>query len=252
MLVVVFGVYIYNGIGPSPDCGSPATEFPRPNTTQVRTLISGGLERCYIVNLPPDFDPQQPTALVVTLHGLANNGAGIRSISNWDALADQKNFVGVYPDSTLFPLRWGADERFNVEVDDVQFFRDLVADISGWMAVDPDRIYVNGFSNGAAMTALPACEAADILAGAALVDPVGSFMRPLIEGCAPERPLPVMLIAGMGDAGGLDRDDPSVKPFTGWLMNLSTEPFTPLLPEDWGDYWADLNDCVAPGKHLPA
>ncbi len=56
----------------------------------------------------------------------------------------------------------------------------------------------------------------------------------------------------VGDAGGLDRDNPSVKPFTGWLMNLSTEPFTPLLPEDWGDYWADLNDCVAPGKHLPA
>ncbi len=61
-------------------------------------------------------------------------GPGSGRISNWDALADRENFVSVYPDGTLFPLRWGADERFNVEVNDVQFFRDLVADISGWMA----------------------------------------------------------------------------------------------------------------------
>jgi poly(3-hydroxybutyrate) depolymerase len=53
-------------------------------------------------------------------------------------------------------------------VDDVQFFRDILDDLSSLANVDRLRVHVNGFSNGG-MSVRIACGAADKVAAAGSV-----------------------------------------------------------------------------------
>ena len=70
----------------------------------------------------------------------------------------------VYPQGTSFPKRWNAGATWGAAVDDVQFFRHLLDDLSTVATVDRSRVYVDGFSNGGGMAVRIACEAAEEVA----------------------------------------------------------------------------------------
>lgn len=151
-VVIFFAVsFVYTllvSLGPSSACRSPTDAPVQPGTTTARTLISGGYERCYLMHVPPSYDPAQPLPLVVVLHGLASNAEMIQGVSGWDIVADREGFIVVYPDGMLYPLRWNANSNMNLEVDDVQFFRELVEKVSTMVSVDPTRVSATGLVTG--------------------------------------------------------------------------------------------------------
>lgn len=79
--------------------------------------------------------------------------------------------------------------------DDVGFLKDLIVRMAGDFAVDPDRVYVSGFSNGAMMANRMACEASELFAAVALV---GGRVEPGFE-CVPTRALPLLQVNGGQD-----------------------------------------------------
>jgi len=79
--------------------------------------------------------------------------------------------------------------------DDVGFLEALVARVVRGFAVDEERFYVSGFSNGAMMAHRMACEAPELFAAAALV---GGRVEPGFE-CTPATPLPLLQINGGND-----------------------------------------------------
>lgn len=226
-LAVSFIYVLLVSVGPSSACRSPTDAPVQPGTTSARPLISGGQERCYQVHVPPGYDPAQPRPLVVVLHGLASNGEMIQEVTGWDDVADSEGLIVVYADGMLYPLRWNANSNMNLESDDVQFFRDLVAEVSTQVSVDPKRIYVNGFSNGATMSAVIGCQAADVVAAIGLVDP-GILTEETLEGCSPARPVPGIEFVGTGDVGMAsrgeqDRSHQEFTPFLGWLLRVDAD-----------------------------
>jgi polyhydroxybutyrate depolymerase len=183
-----------------------------------RTVTVDGVTRAYRVHVPAGL--AGPAPLVVVLHGGGGNGVQAEQQTGFTATADREGFVVVYPDGSgrARLLTWNAgtccayarDQR----VDDVGFIRAMLDAVAVEFPVDPARVYVTGFSNGAMMAYRLGCELTDRIAAIA---PISGALN--AQACTPSRPLSVLHIHGTADqhvpiAGGLPRRDvPGTSPW---------------------------------------
>lgn len=246
-LLVVANVYYSAGL--SLMCLAPASGTVQTGISS-RTLTSGDLQRCYLLYVPTGYVPSQSYPVVFALHGFAGNGNGLRSISVWEPVAEREKFIVVYPDGSSFPLRWNIGPVANIpNVDDVQFIRDVITHLSSIASVDPERIYVSGFSNGGQMTHRIACQMADQVAAVGVVD---GFDPGMLETCDTTRPVPLMAFFG------------TANPIAGahypkWfqkLINVTIDDSEPPLPANaidlWLQNWARHNGCDLTPVPVPA
>ncbi|MGY1845398.1 alpha/beta hydrolase [Modestobacter sp. SYSU DS0875] len=118
--------------------GAPGTEAP----SGTRPL---GLEsdRDALLHVPPELDPQRPAPLVISLHGAGGDAAA--GIGLLQGLADERGLVLLAPasrGSTWDAVRggWG---------DDVELVDRALDAVFAQLAIDPARVAVAGFSDGA-------------------------------------------------------------------------------------------------------
>ncbi len=145
----------------------------RPGKT--RTLQVGGLNRTYLVHLPEGHNQENPTPVVLALHGATMNGPMMAWFSGLNRKADEAGFIAVYPNGTgrFSSFTWngghccGSAMRNNV--DDVAFIDALLDDLMRSYHIDNRRIYVTGISNGATMTYRLGSELSDRIAAIAPV-----------------------------------------------------------------------------------
>ena len=159
-------------------------------------------QRVYHLHLPPAYDGETPLPLVLVLHGGGGNGPRIARQTDFEAKADAEGFVVVFPtgqeaaDSGHY---WTAGDVTNDPVkaaligDDVAFLSALIDQLTDDLAIDEQRIYVTGFSNGAAMTHKLACALSDRIAAAAAV------ASALSAECDPVSPVAVLQMNGSED-----------------------------------------------------
>jgi len=209
--------------------------------SQYRSIQSSGVQRCYLLYVPSSYRPERAAPVIFSLHSFASSPWEQQLYSRWEDYAEGAGFVVVYPQGSSFPLRWNVSPVARLQkVDDVQLVQDILADLSAQIAVDPLRIFVNGFSNGGHMTHQIACALSDRIAAIGVVSGMGAD-RP--GGCPISRPVPVI-----GFFGGAD---PLTKelPLPSWIVDLvfrvSTEagPPGPESPEEWIRAWAERNQC---------
>jgi len=234
--------------GASPRCWRPAAGPPEPGNS-ARVVLSGGAERCYLLHVPPEgLAPASPTMLVISLHGFSSRPEGQAFLTGWEEIADREGFLVVFPQGTRFPVRWNACALPGTEAaDDVQFIRDLLDDLGEMFALDPSRIYVNGMSNGGAMTHRLACEMADVFGAAGVV--AGPILS-LPGGCEPARPMPII--------GFYGTDDPVVAYEGGFLSEESARRMFRVeaarariySAQAWAGGWAERNGCQVHGDIL--
>jgi polyhydroxybutyrate depolymerase len=198
----------------------------------TRTLVSGGMERQYILHIPPGYDPSQPTPLVLAYHGIDLNAQEMMRISGFSAQADEENFLVAYPQGSGSRQSWNGGtccgEAMLKRVDDVGFTRAMIEDIAQQANVDHSRVFATGFSNGAIMVYRLACDLADQIAA---IGPVAA--APATTSCNPSRP--VSVIHFHGDADHLN-------PYEGGERSGGRK-FMPV--EEGIDLWAGLDDCPA-------
>ena len=167
----------------------------------TRTLQVEGRERSYLVHVPPKYDPQKPSPVVLIFHGGGSNAEQMIRFCGLNPKADQEGFIAVYPQGTgRFKrlLTWNGGNCCGYaqsnKVDDVAFVRALLDDLAKVANVDAKRIYATGMSNGAIMCYLLASELSDRIAAIAPVSgPMGT------ESCNPNRPVPVIHFHGTDD-----------------------------------------------------
>jgi polyhydroxybutyrate depolymerase len=83
------------------------------------------------------------------------------------------------------------------QVDDLGFVRALLARLESDYAVDRQRVYATGFSNGAFVTQRLACVMTADFAAVASVS--GQMSKALSQVCKPTRPISVLLVHGTSD-----------------------------------------------------
>ena len=166
------------------------------------SLMVDGIERSYLLHIPPMYSPSKPAALVLVLHGGGGNAENAAKMTGMSDKADAEGFVVAYPEGTgrlkeNF-LTWDSGNccgyAMDNEVDDVGFIRALIGELEGNLSIDGRRIYATGISNGGMMSHALGCELSDKVAAIA---PVAGALN--WANCTPTHPVSVILFHGTAD-----------------------------------------------------
>ncbi len=207
----------------------------------LETIRVDGRDRTYIVHTPDSYEPATPIPLVLVLHGGGGHAENAQKMSEMNAVADREGFIVVYPNGTgrltYRLLTWNAADNccgyaHDENVDDVKFIRELIEQVQQDYAIDPNRIYVTGMSNGGMMSYRLACELSDVIAAIAPV--AGAFN---LADCEPTHPISVIIFHGTADEHVLYEGGESLKSVDGERID---QPVSAAV-----DFWTAHNGCTA-------
>ncbi len=188
------------GTADSTDAAASACT-PRSRATAPKEL---GGSRPAPVYLPKAWDGCTRLPLIILLHGYSASGGVQNAYLGVSARVESHGFVLVVPEGTKAPNDkqfWNATDAccdfYGQKIDDVGYLRGLIEDAVKSLAVDPERVYLFGHSNGGFMAYRMACEASDLVTGIASL--AGAVVGKASL-CAPSRPVHVLQIHGTKDA----------------------------------------------------
>lgn len=169
------------------------------------TIQQGDLTRKYLVHVPPSYNLNIATPLVMAFHG----GGGDMNYMAKDeyygliSKSNKEGFVVIFPNGySKFPAgkfaTWNAgnccgDAR-DKKIDDVSFVRTIVSNISGQMNIDRNRIFATGMSNGGMMSYVVACELPDVFKAIAAVAGTDNTIS-----CSHKSPISILHIHAKND-----------------------------------------------------
>lgn len=135
-----------------------------------------GLERHYLVHIPASYDPTYPTPVLLAFHGGGANADNMVKFSGLNEKSDKEGFIVVYPYGSGLLKKFLTFNAGNCcgyamrhQIDDVEFTRRILDDLTRRVYVDIHRIYATGMSNGAMMVYRLASELSDRIAAIAPV-----------------------------------------------------------------------------------
>ena len=207
--------------------------FSFPNFAQQTidgSIMHDGIQRDYILYIPAIYDGNTDVPLVLNFHGFGSNANEQMHYGDFRDIADTEGFLLVHPEGTLS----NGDQFWNVgfpgststsTIDDVGFTEALIDKLSTLYAIDLDRVYATGMSNGGFMSFLLACQLSEKIAAVASV--TGSMTQDTFNDCNAQHPTPVLQIHGTSD---------SVVPYDGditWTLSIV----------DVFSFWMNYNNC---------
>jgi polyhydroxybutyrate depolymerase len=139
-----------------------------------------------IIYRPADVPLSVRAPMLVALHALGGTPSGFQTTSGWNRLADQHHFVVAYLGS---PQPAWKDTANN------PYVSAMIAKLIRTENIDPQRVYVTGFSAGAVMSYRAACL---MNSEVTAVAPVSGGEPP--TPCNVSRPVSVFAIIGTADA----------------------------------------------------
>ncbi len=200
------------------------------------SLVVDGIERSFF-SYQPTSSRDNP-ALIFVLHGSASSAELMRIATayEFELLAEQHGFIVVYPQG--YKKHWNdcrasADYAANTEsIDDVAFFRAMMDFYVENHAVDRQRIFVTGMSNGGHMAYKLALEVPELFAAIA---PMAASMPVLSNLDCKQSSLPVSMVIFNGT-------EDAINPYEGGLVDLfgNTSRGEVLSTIDTVNYWLQL------------
>ena len=224
-----------------------------PPVTDLKQLLEPGRhrvsiriddrDRTFLFVTPKGFKPGKPLPIVFFFHGAGGTAEQAARTYGWVEKADAENFFAAFPQGLpvrpdapasfiLNPHVW-RDQRAGLPVsgvNDVHFFEELLDKLQTALPIDPRRVYVTGFSNGAGLTFTLGAHFPDRIAAIA---PISSQSFARVETLA--RPLPVYYLTGTADP---------LIPYNGGTVKLpwgNTHTVPPV--QESVDTWAKLDGC---------
>jgi polyhydroxybutyrate depolymerase len=265
-LSLIVGLVSAGGCGKHPDGAdpargtppvvSPSVSSPAPSTTTTAASArADGAPSASIGAPAPEAAPAlaleivvpatvlaAPTPekrpLVVLLHGLGNTGRSSLAALHFSEIASEKKFVYAAPEGTKNSQKaqfWNASKACcdfdGTHPDHVRMLREALEKAKQHPYVDPERIYLVGFSNGGFFAHRAACE----IEGIAAIASIAGAGPAEGERCTPKVPLRVLQVHGDADkavryTGGRVLDKPTVFPHPSARATI--------------DGWAARNGCT--------
>jgi len=206
--------------------------------------MHGGIERSYMLHVPPRGVSHEPWPLVVMCHGAGGSAAMSETATRWSRKGAECGFLVAYPDATRpdatrpptflrNPQMWRTGSGaggMRDQVDDVAFIDALLDEIAAGYKVDLRRVYLCGFSNGASFALVAAAQLSKRIAAVAAV--AGKLWHADLE---MERALPLLYMTGEADPLNPIAGGPVDSP---WGGAIEHPPLSILI-----DTWARLIGC---------
>ena len=202
------------------------------------TVQHNGIDRKYLLYIPEAYNGSEVWPLVFNIHGAGVTRYGQMAESQMNPVADTAHFIIAYPEATFGPLPpigeapvWNATGNPNGP-DDLGFLDQLLDTISANYAVDLNRVYATGKSQGGVMSYYLACQLPNRVAAVASVSGTPSLES--LWGCNPDQHTPVLHIHGTADV---------IVPFNGGAGAPGEVPTFPSIFE-YLETWKGINDCA--------
>lgn len=201
-----------------------------------------GTPHTWFVHCPADR--KEPAPVMLFLHGGSDNPEEAAVMSRFHRLGETEGFLTVYP--------WATNHCFwNQELlpdapDDLRFLMRLLDDLQERYPVDRERIYVSGFSNGAAMAQTLALLCPERIAGLCHIDSNWPGLR--------TEPVAVEMRKIRPFALGMEKKKEYDYRMPVWYTYGSREPSYPVVPlcsqQHQYDFWKRYNNIeVLPTKN---
>jgi poly(hydroxyalkanoate) depolymerase family esterase len=147
----------------------PGTASAATGSLSSGTYAGPNGSRDYELYVPSSYDPTKPMPLVVAMHGCTQTADGFQQLTGWDAEAEAKGFIVLYPqqDSSANYLScWNffQDADMHRSAGEPMSIAALTASVENTYAVDPHRIYASGLSAGGAMASVMGATYPDMFA----------------------------------------------------------------------------------------
>ena len=191
------------------------------------SITHDGIQRDYILYILELYDGSSAVPLVLNFHGYGSNANEQMFYGDFRDIADTEGFLLVHPEGTTFI----GNQFWNVgfpgissTIDDVGFTEALIDELATLYAIDLDRVYATGMSNGGFMSFLLACQLSEKIAAVASV--TGSMTQDTFNDCNAQLPTPVLQIHGTED---------DVVLYNGNTLSI---PIADVI-----SYWVDYNNC---------
>jgi polyhydroxybutyrate depolymerase len=190
------------------------------------SITHDNIQRDYILYVPASYDGTTDVPVLFNFHGYTSNASQQLVYGDFRPIADTAGFLIVHPQGTLDNT---GTTHFNVgfggsSTDDVGFTSALIDTLISLYAVDENRVYSTGMSNGGYMSFHLACNLSDRIAAVASV--TGAMVPATLNNCGATHSTPILQIHGTNDA---------TVPYNGdtWTSSIS----------DILNHWTTFNNC---------
>ncbi len=192
------------------------------------SIFHGGENREYVLYVPDSYDGSTPVPLMMNFHGFGGSAGDYMLDADMRGLAESEVFILVYPQGSCLdgtshwnPALPGGDNKS--DADDLGFIEAMITDLSNRYAIDMERVYACGYSNGGMLAYGLACFQSDWIAA------IGAVSGTMLDtGCVPSHPIPLINIHGTTDG---------VLPYNGSSEYNSVEQTL--------NFWIDFNHTDA-------
>lgn len=165
--------------------------------------ISFGGARPFKLFVPSTYNAAFPAPLIIALHGYSQTGEKFEKYLNLTPVAQVRGILYVHPDGTADKSGtrfWNATPQccdiHTPKVNDNGYLMSIIDQVSKNYAVDPDRIYIIGHSNGGFMANTMACLHSDRIAAVVSMAGGGYANSSM---CKPTSPINILEIWGTKD-----------------------------------------------------
>ena len=171
-------------------------------------LQHGGLNREYLLYIPPNIQSRTNLPVIFNFHGYSGQADQFYNMSDLVNVANENGVVLVYPQGALLPggsTHWnaaptnGSSPSFinKSNVDDIGFFNAMLEEINLNNILDLNKVYAIGYSNGGMFSHFLACNTDNVFA--AIGDVAGTMLTDTYNTCNPSSPTPLLKIHGTSD-----------------------------------------------------
>ena len=221
---------------PSPSAQSMSASAQQPVQKDFTgAFVDQGQRRTYYLHTPPSYQPGQSLPLVLAFHESEGQGKDMAAHTGLNQLADQKSFLVVYPDG--LNAKWNVSGQAVTKEDNVAFVKALITQLGQIRAIDHQRIYATGLSNGGILVQKLACESPAQIAAFATV--AASLPQQFQGKCQSQTPVSMLLINGTAD---------DVVPWQGGAppaVQVGRNLSIPSIPAVF-NFWQQHNHCSTP------
>lgn len=219
----------------------PVEQAPGPDRVhpgaRIHREVVGGLDRHWQLHVPGGYGDGESMGLLVALHGGGGSHTQLAKVG-LDDLSERERVLVAVPNAWEGYWNDGRRDPKAVSVrrgvDDVAFIRRVIEATSAEYQVDPTRVYVAGYSNGAMMSARVACDLSHVVAAVGMV--AGSLGKKASKRCEPAHPVSMVNISGPSDR---------VVPFEGGHISVRGRSRGHVIgvPKT-ASIWGRLHDCA--------
>ncbi len=190
--------------GPGTNPGPNPEPQPLPAIDVVRQVQVGDLAHRYRLFVPARPVDTASMPLVISLHGGGNTMQDQDSLTRFREKASATaGFALMTPEG--YNGTWNAGACCTLAVDHVAVITAMLDDVERVLAIDPDRVFATGHSNGGMMAYRLACQLSDRIA--AIAPNAAVMMNRYLDGnqpfeiyrCQPSRPVAVLHLHGLAD-----------------------------------------------------